>query len=53
MSAAEKIAIVHLGFYAYEDYKKEFGKAAKTYGQPPPDDEASRGRSDRTRRRTC
>jgi hypothetical protein len=32
LSATEKIAIVHLGFYAYEDYGKMFKKSVHDFG---------------------
>jgi len=31
LSDDEKVAIVHLGFYAYEDYKKQFTHSAKEF----------------------
>jgi hypothetical protein len=31
LTASEKVAIVHLGFYAYEDYAKVFGKAVAEF----------------------
>lgn len=36
-TAEERVAIVHLGFYAYEDYPKAFRKAAGKHGKEPTD----------------
>jgi hypothetical protein len=37
LTAAEKVSIVRLGFYAYEDYAKAFKKAAAQAGKKPDD----------------